>query len=143
MAEVLGRYSNQGAVGAGVSALRDRAAVETRPEPWDPPQLVGTTRVRRILAADLDAMIADYRGGLGCVLLSRKYGIAENTVLARLKEAGVVVRPQGYVDPEGIREMAELRAEGWTLRELGVRYGLTRQTVAARHKAMIASDAGA
>ncbi|MFT4008646.1 MAG: hypothetical protein QM655_01245 [Nocardioidaceae bacterium] len=132
MAEVLGRYSNHGAVGAGIGALRDRAAAETRDEPWARPRLVGATRVRRILATDLDAMVADYAAGMGCVLLSRKYGIAENTVLARLKEAGIEVRPQGFVDPHALEEMSALRAEGWTLKALGQRYGITRQTVAAR-----------
>lgn len=53
-------------------------------------------------------------------------------MLARLKAAGVQVRPQGYLDPETLREMASLRAGGWTLRALGERYGVTRQTVAAR-----------
>lgn len=51
-------------------------------------KLVGTTRVRQNLAADLDAMIAGYANGMGCVLLFRKYGIAESTVLARLKRLG-------------------------------------------------------
>lgn len=131
-AEVLGRYSNQSAMGAGVRAVRDRAAAETRDGHWEPPKLVGTTRVRRLFASDLDAIVADYIGGMGHVLLSRKYGIAENTVLARLKQAGVEVRPQGFLDPVALEEMASLRADGWTLRALGRRYGITRQTVASR-----------
>lgn len=131
-AEVLGRYSNQGTSGVSARAVRYAASVGVRDEPWEAPSLVGTTRVRRVLATELDAMVADYRGGTGCVLLSRKYGIGESTVLARLKEAGVAVRPQGYIDPDALREMTSLRAEGWTLRALGERYGVTRQTVAAR-----------
>jgi Mor family transcriptional regulator len=112
--------------------LRERAAVETRDKPWVRPNLVGTTRVRRLLATDMDAVIADYAAGLGCVLLSRKYGIAENTVLARLKEAGVEVRTQGFLDPAALDEMVALRAEGWTLKALGQKYRMTRQTVASR-----------
>lgn len=130
MAEVLGRYSNQGAVAASVSALRDRASAEVRDEPWTRPTLVGTTRVRLLLATDLESMIAAYQSGLGCVLLSRKYGIAENTVLERLKAAGVEIRPQGVLDADAVTEMTALRADGWTLRALGERYGMTRQTVA-------------
>lgn len=132
LAEVLGRYSNQAPVGVSVRAVTALSAADVRDQPWSPPKLVGTTRVRRILAIELDALIADYRGGMGCVLLSRKYGIAENTVLARLKEAGVDVRPQGYLDPDALREMASLRADGWTLKALGEKYGVTRQTVAVR-----------
>ncbi|WP_139979264.1 hypothetical protein [Nocardioides litoris] len=131
LAEVLGRYSNHTATGLSVRAVRDGASVGVRDEPWDAPRLVGTTRIRRLLARELDAMIADYEGGMGCVLLSRKYGIGENTVLARLKEAGVVIRSKGSLDPETVREMASLRAGGWTLNALADRYGTTRQTVAA------------
>lgn len=81
-------------------------------------------------------MIADYVGGTGCVRLSRKYGIGENTVLSRLGEAGVDVHPQGYFAPDMLGEMASLRAEGWTLKALGEKYGVTRQTVAARLRSM-------
>lgn len=132
MAEVLGRYSNQRSVGACARSLVMAASTQVRSEPCAPPKLVGTTRVRRLLAMDLDAITADYADGLGCVLLSRKYGIAENTVLARLKEAGVDVRPQAFLEADELEEMASLRADGWTLDALGERYGVTRQTVAAR-----------
>lgn len=84
------------------------------------------------MATDLPAMIADYEAGMGCVRLARKYGLGENTVLARLKEAGVDVRAQGYLGPEALHEMAALREEGWTLKALGERYGVTRQTAAAK-----------
>lgn len=90
-----------------------------RYEPWEDPTLVGTTRVRRPLATDLDAMIVDYVGGMGCVLLSRKYGVAENTVLARLKDPGVVVRHPGQVDVAALQGMAAMRAAGWALKALG------------------------
>jgi hypothetical protein len=102
-----------------------RASVTSRRRP----RLVGTTRVRRVLATELDATIADNRGGMGCVLMSRKYGIGENTMLARLKEAGAGVRPQGSLDQDWLCETASLRAEGWTLTALGDRYGAIRLTV--------------
>ncbi len=132
MAEVLGRCSNHGPAGVAVRALVERASEGLREAPWESPKLVGTTRVRLVLATDLIAMIADYQCGLGCVLLSRKYGVAENTVLSRLKAAGMDVRPQGFLDVNTLEEMAALRAEGWTLRAIGEKYGVTRQTVAVR-----------
>lgn len=113
----------------------DFASVDVRYEPWSAPILNGPTRVRQILASDLDTMIAEYVSGMGCVLLPRKYCIAENTVLARLKEAGVPVRPPVSIEPVALAEMASLRADGWTLRARGQRYGLTRQTVAKRLRA--------
>lgn len=88
--------------------------------------------MRLLLATDLESMIADYQSGLGCVRLSRKYGIAENTVLERLKAAGVEICPQRFLDADALTEMTALRADGWTLRALGERYGMTRQTVAVR-----------
>lgn len=132
MAEVLGRYSNRSAAVAGARAVFDAALVGVRDEPWRAPMLVGTTRVRRLVATEMDAIVADYQRGIGCVLLSRKYGIGENTVLTRLKEAGVDVRHQGQPDPQAMAEMVALRADGWTLSSLGERYGVTRQTVARR-----------
>jgi lambda repressor-like predicted transcriptional regulator len=117
-----------------VKAVAEAASAHVREQSWAPPSLVGTTRVRRLLATDLDAMIADYENGMGCVLLSRKYDIAENTVLARLRQAGVTVRSVRAPDLAQVEWMASLRDEGWTLTEIGDRYGLTRQTVANRLK---------
>lgn len=74
MAEVLGRYSNLGAAGVSARAVLDAASAGVRDEPWEAPRLVGTTRVRRLLATELEALVSDYEGGMGCVLLSRKYG---------------------------------------------------------------------
>lgn len=36
------------------------------------------------------------------------------------------------MDSDGLCEMLALRAEGWTLEALGAKYGVTRQTLAAR-----------
>ena len=131
MAEVLGRHSNHGPMGARARALVETASADVRDEPWLSPGRGGATQVKRVMASELASMIADYERGMGCVLLSRKYGIAETTVLAYVKGAGVDVRPRG-VEVGVMKELVELRAEGWTLSALGEKYGLTRQTVAAR-----------
>lgn len=132
LAEVLGRYSNQAAVGMSVRSVAEAAWTDARDEPWTSPKLTGTTRVRRLLATDLEEMVADYEAGMGCVRLSRKYGVAENTVLERLKRAGVDIRGRGQPPSNEIDEMVVLRAQGWTLRMIGERFGVTRQTVATR-----------
>jgi hypothetical protein len=75
-------------------------------------------------------MIADYADGMGCVLLSRNYGIAENTVIARMRDAGVEIRHHQVVDADVIHSMARERAQGLTLAAIGSSHGLTRQTVA-------------
>jgi hypothetical protein len=71
MPEVLGRYSNQAPVGVSVRALAEASAAGVRDQQWAPPKFVGTTRVGRVLATELDAMIAHYEGGMGCVLLAQ------------------------------------------------------------------------
>lgn len=92
LAEVLGRYSNQSGVGSSIRALLEVAALSPRKEPWAKPKLVGTTCVRCVLASELHQMISDYEAGIGCVVLSRRHELPVNTVLARLKEAGVAIR---------------------------------------------------
>lgn len=77
-------------------------------------------------------MSADYASGMGCVLLSRKYGVAENTVLVHLKASGVELRPRGKLTPEEAEELVRLRQDGWTLRALAERYGVSRAAVSSR-----------
>jgi hypothetical protein len=60
----------------------------------------GTTPGTALGRRTRHASTADYDHGLGCVMLARKSGIGENTVRARLKEAGVEVRSPGALDAD-------------------------------------------
>lgn len=93
------------------------------------------------MAQEIDAIVADYEAGMGCVLLARKYGVADNTVLVHLKRAGVELRAPRTLAPRDIDRMIKLRGEGWTLEAIGAKFGVTRQTVAARLRRLGASDA--
>jgi transposase len=107
----------------------ERALHERRAEPWEAPALRGVTRVRRLMAVEIEAMVVDYQTGMGCVQLARKYGVSDNTVLVRLKAAGVELRPRGKLTPTEAAELVRLRREGWTLTALAERYGVTRAAV--------------
>jgi hypothetical protein len=57
------------------------------PEPqWRPHALAN-----RLTRDQLARLIEDYRSGDGCTVLVRRYGVAENGVLAQLKRAGVAI----------------------------------------------------
>lgn len=116
--------------------VAETARLERRSEPWEAPALRGVTRVRRLVSAEIDAIVADYAAGLGCTLIARKYGIADNTVLVHLRQAGVKLRERGKLTAADVDEMRRLRDKGWTLCALGERYGLTRQTVAVRLRSL-------
>ena len=143
MAEVLGRYSKLGPTGVRVAKATEVARSQRRMEPWVSPKMT-VTRVRRMAPEDVEAMVTDYRGGVGSWRLARKYGVSDSTVLARLKAAGVEIRTEPVEDPAQVatvQEMARLRDEGWTLSRIGERFGITRQTVAMRLRRQTASSA--
>jgi DNA-binding transcriptional regulator LsrR (DeoR family) len=85
-----------------------------------------------VVASDIAALIADYRSGVGCSRLARKYGLAETTVLAKLRTAGVEIRTHGKLSPEDMVEVRRLRAAGWTQQQIADRFGVTRAAVSLR-----------
>jgi len=80
-------------------------------------------------------LVADYAAGDGCTTLSRRYGVSENAVLAHLKRVGVPIRPPGKVSLDDLAEMDRLRANGWTYRAIGERFGITRSAASFRLRA--------
>lgn len=92
------------------------------------------TTVRRMTPEEIEAMVADYRSGIGSWRLARKYGVSDSTVLARLKAAGVALDPARQAEARRAvtEDMRQLRESGLTLTEIGDRYGITRQAVSLR-----------
>lgn len=80
-------------------------------------------------------MVAAYRAGVGPAALARKYGVSDSTVRAQIKAAGVAL---DLLDRQRERyhaannEMMRLRDDGWTHREIGQKFGITRQAVGRR-----------
>jgi hypothetical protein len=64
--------------------------------PIPAPAKMHTKRVR--WTPDLTAqLVADYQAGDGASLLAAKYGACTDTVLRRLREAGITIRPRREV----------------------------------------------
>jgi hypothetical protein len=84
---------------------------------------------------EIEAMVADYRSGIGSFRLARKYSVSESTVPARLKAAGVVLEVVQVQQAERqvvTEEMRHLGEEAWTLAAIGKKFGVTREAVAMR-----------
>lgn len=129
-ADLLGRYSNSVVTGVKIEHARAEAERQVRvggSRRWQPHALK-----RRFSAARLEQLIADYRSGMGCVVLAQKYGVSENAVLAQLRRAGVELRSSGKVTPDDVVEMRRLRQEGWTYQAIGEKFGVTRMAVKRR-----------
>lgn len=90
-------------------------AVFSRPRPHDVAQ-IGT----------------QYEAGDGCTVLSRRWTLSENAVLALLRSQSVTLRPAGKVTAEDVVQMRRLRERGWTYRAIGEKYMITRMAVSRR-----------
>lgn len=76
-------------------------------------------------------MVTMYQGGSTAKEVAATFEVSESALLARLRAAGVV-RPNGKVTLKQVDEMAQLRAQGLSYREIGERYGITRRAVSTR-----------
>lgn len=86
-------------------------------------------------APTAEELVAEYAAGIGSYRLARRYGLSPATVRARLRAAGVQLRPPRQVargpSPE---EVARLRDEGVSVRELARRFGVSHVTILNRLK---------
>lgn len=89
-------------------------------------------RVRHRLEEQRDALVADYLSGVGSVVLARKYGVVDSTVIKHLKAAGVQMRTGEKLTTEDMIEVRRLRQTGWTLQRIADRFGVNRSTVSVR-----------
>jgi hypothetical protein len=76
----------------------------------------------RLGANVIEQILADYRSGLPSTILGRRYGIASGTVVALLRQHGVVVRQQPMT-PAECREASRLYSLGWPLAKIGSKLG--------------------
>lgn len=91
-------------------------------------------------------ILAAYAAGTGCTILARQYGLSESTMVAWLHREGAAVRTYRTLTPQATPEMIRLRQDGWSLRQIAEKHGVTRQAVAMRlrraAKAPQAADTG-
>jgi tRNA (guanine37-N1)-methyltransferase len=88
----------------------------------------------------LEDLAAEYATGIGSYRLARKYSLSPATVRARLRAAGVAMRParQTARGPT-VEEVARLHADGASVRELARRFGVSHVTILNRLKRARAS----
>ncbi len=136
VAGVLGRYSNDRAVGARLAQVR-RALTEAEgalsvPGSRQAAQWRSHALASRLDTAQTSLLVERYMSGEGSSTLARAFGLSENGVLAQLRRSGAKIRPLGKVTPAEVQEMARLRERGLTYKAIGDRYGITRASVAKR-----------
>jgi len=131
LAEVLGRYSKTAQVAERITRIPEaRAKSGPRHDhelEWRPHALW-----RRLSREQLESLAQEYLQGEGSTVLARRYGVSENAVLGQLKREGVALRKPGKLTAEDVGEMQRLRDHGWTYRDIGNRFGVTRVAVSRR-----------
>lgn len=128
----MGRYSNLAAAGGGLTKVRAVAEAGRRAEPWKSPIVTGTTRVRLLLEPVTHEIRAAYEAGDTCLGLARAYGVPETIMREFFRRVGIAMRPQGKVSSNEVVEMLRMREAGWTYRDIGERFGVTRSAVSLR-----------
>ena len=104
---------------------------------WREDEARRRTKERRpdLAGATAEDLAKEYAAGAGSYRLARKYGISPATVRARLRAAGVALRPaRSSARGPSPEEVARLRDEGMTIRELARRFGVSHVTILNRLK---------
>lgn len=117
-----------------------RRTVERRPDLIERAGLTPAERARlprppardRVSDADLKAA---YSSGVGSYRIAARFGISPATVRARLRAAGVRLRPprSGQRGPT-VAEVTKMRGAGLTVRELARHFGVSHVTILDRLK---------
>ena len=118
-----------------------RRTAERRPELLERASLTPAERVRlpgprrggeRVPDADL---VAAYSSGVGSYRIAARFGLSPATVRARLRSAGVHLRPaRGAQRGPSVSEVSRMRATGLTVRELARHFGVSHVTILDRMK---------
>ena len=88
----------------------------------------------RARVADAD-LVAAYTSGVGSYRIAARFGISPATVRARLRAAGVRLRPpRGGQRGPTASEVVRMRATGLTVRELARHFGVSHVTILDRLK---------
>jgi tRNA (guanine37-N1)-methyltransferase len=117
-----------------------RRTAERRPDLLDRAALTPSERARlprpgpRGRVRD-DDLVSAYESGVGSYRIAARFGISPATVRARLRAAGVRLRPsRGTQRGPTVAEVARMRATGLTVRELARHFGVSHVTILDRLK---------
>jgi DNA-binding CsgD family transcriptional regulator len=80
-------------------------------------------------------LVAAYSSGVGSYRIAARFGLSPATVRARLRAAGVHLRPaRGAQRGPSVSEVSRMRATGLTVRELARHFGVSHVTILDRMK---------
>ncbi|MBI2324272.1 MAG: tRNA (guanosine(37)-N1)-methyltransferase TrmD [Chloroflexi bacterium] len=82
-----------------------------------------------------EELIRAYRSGVGSYRIAARFGVSPATVRARLRDAGVRMRPaRGTPRGPSVAEVKRMRKTGMTVRELATHFGVSHVTIIDRLK---------
>ena len=70
-------------------------------------------------------IIAEYIGGDGCSILSKRYGVHENSILKLLKVSGTPIRPRRFISKAEDARIIELYQDNWSMQEICDELGIS------------------
>jgi hypothetical protein len=82
---------------------------------------------------EVDALVAGYQAGLTLDELSSAFSVDPGTAAKHLERRGVTRRGRKLTDDQVV-EAAALYESGWSLSQLGARYGVYAQSIGYRLK---------
>jgi tRNA (guanine37-N1)-methyltransferase len=88
---------------------------------------------RRAKVSDED-LVRAYRSGVGSYRIAERFGVSPATVRARLRAAGVRMRPARGTRGPSAAEVERMRKTGMTVRELARHFGVSHVTIIDRLK---------
>jgi len=82
-----------------------------------------------------EELIRAYRSGVGSYRIAARFGVSPATVRARLRDAGVRMRPaRGTPRGPSVAEVKRMRKTGMTVRQLATHFGVSHVTILDRLK---------
>jgi tRNA (guanine37-N1)-methyltransferase len=129
------------AIAAWRRAEAIRRTAERRPDLLSSADLTPEERARLPKAGGPRRKVADeelvraYRSGVGSYRIAARFGMSPATVRARLRDAGVRMRPaRGTPRGPTVAEVKRMRTTGMTVRELARHFGVSHVTIIDRLK---------
>jgi tRNA (guanine37-N1)-methyltransferase len=128
------------AIAAWRRAEAIRRTAERRPDllaaaALTPEERARLPRARQRASVSDDELVRAYRSGVGSYRIAARFGISPATVRARLRAAGVRMRPaRGTPRGPTAAEVKRMRKTGMTVRELARHFGVSHVTIIDRLK---------
>jgi DNA-directed RNA polymerase specialized sigma24 family protein len=91
-------------------------------------------RQRRLTDDETEQLVIGYLGGASERELAEQLKLHRTTVMRHLAIQGVAIRSPRKLSEDQVLMTAELYSQGWTLAELGSRFGVNERTVGSSLK---------